>query len=216
MYTPKAAAELLRVDRRTLLRWLEGYEQGGKAYRPLVRLEPKGQDAPVTWAEFVEAALLREYRKQRVPMAELRAFIDKLRDSLGVPYPLADQRPLVSGRELVLEAQEATGLDPEFCLVSAVRDQIMLLPAAEAFVQRIDWDDDSLAAAWRPHGDPESPVRCIPNRRGGRPSVGGISTEVLWEHIEAGEDKDDVAADFDLTVPQVNWALAYENSRRAA
>jgi hypothetical protein len=35
---------------------------------------------PVTWAEFIEAGLLRMYRRDRsVLMAELRTFIDRLR-----------------------------------------------------------------------------------------------------------------------------------------
>lgn len=64
----------------------------------------------VTWAEFVEAALLREYRRtHNVPMAELRAFIDKLRDRYGVPYPLATSTPFVMDRQLVRDAQDEAG-----------------------------------------------------------------------------------------------------------
>jgi len=43
-----------------------------------------------------------------------------------------------------------------------------------------------------------------------------FSTEVLWEHDEAGEDTDEIAAAFDLEPEDVRWALAYENSARAA
>jgi uncharacterized protein (DUF433 family) len=56
----------------------------------------------------------------------------------------------------------------------------------------------------------------LPNVRFGRPAVRGISTEVLWEHVEAGEDVDEVADSFNLTVDDVRWALAYEISARAA
>ncbi|MDQ3600970.1 MAG: hypothetical protein M3408_06945, partial [Actinomycetota bacterium] len=53
------------------------------------------------------AAFLREYRRSHgVPMAELRAFIDLLRDYYDVPYPLAHHQPFVSGRQLVYEAQK--------------------------------------------------------------------------------------------------------------
>ena len=43
----------------------------------------------------------------------------------------------------------------------------------------------------------------------------GISTEILWEHSEAGETVDDIAADFGLSDDDVRWALAYETSARA-
>jgi hypothetical protein len=69
----------------TLHYWLEGGRQGGKTYKPVIRIEPKGSRY-VTWAEFVEAGLLRQYRRDHnVPMWELRGFIDSLRRRLGVP-----------------------------------------------------------------------------------------------------------------------------------
>ncbi len=90
-------------------------------------------------------------------MAELRAFIDLLRDRYGVPYPLADRRPYVADHQLVLEAQDEAGLSPDYCLVAAVRGQTILTPASAAFVKRVAWDGD-MAVGWRPHDDAHSPV----------------------------------------------------------
>ena len=215
MYSEAEAARYLRIPQSTLNYWLEGGERRGRTYLPVIRLEPRGRRAPVTWAEFIEAGLLRSYRRGGIPMAELRAFIDRLRRHYEVPYPLADRRPYIAGRHLVLEAQEEASLDPKFWLVAPVHDQLLLLPASEAFLQRVTWDGD-LAAGWRPHDDEASPVRIDPDLRHGRPAVGGISTTVIWEHDEAGEDHEDIASDFDLTVEQVRWALAFETSIRAA
>lgn len=61
----------------------------------------------VTWAELIEAGWLQAYRRDKIAVKELRAFIEVLRDEFEVPYPLAHKRPLVSGRSLVLCAQEA-------------------------------------------------------------------------------------------------------------
>jgi uncharacterized protein (DUF433 family) len=216
MYTEVAAARLLDVPPRTLNYWLEGGVRQGTQYKPVIRAEPRGGHAPVTWAEFVEAGLLREYRRTHgVPMAELRAFIDKLRDQFGIPYPLADRRPFASGRQLVLEAQKLAGLDAEFCLVAVVQDQLILTPPSASFLKRVEWRGDT-AAEWRPHDDRRSPVRVNPDVRFGRPAVGGIRTEILWEHVEGGEDLDEVAEAFDVSIDDVRWALAYETSRRAA
>jgi len=203
MFSEAEAARLLRVPQSTLHYWLDGGEYRRKTYKPVIRLQPRG-DRSVTWAEFVEAGLLREYRRtHRVPMAELRTFIDLLREELGVPYPLAHRKPFVSeGRQLVLQAQDDSGL-------------LILTPPAEAFVERVTWEGD-LAAGWRPHDDPDSPVRMEPDVRFGLPSVKGVRTEVLWEHIDAGEGIEDVAEAFDLAVRDVRWALAYENSLHAA
>jgi uncharacterized protein (DUF433 family) len=216
MFTEAEAARLLRVPQRTLNYWLEGGEVRGRVYRPVIRTEPRGGHAAVTWAEFVEAGLLREYRQtHRVPMAELRAFIDQVRSEFGVPYPLAHQRPFVSGKELLSVAQDATGLDADLCLVATVRGQYVLTPAADAFYKRVTWEGDT-AIAWRPHDDPLSPVRMQPGLRSGRPAVKGISTEILWEHEQAGETVGEIAEEYDLSDEEVRWAIAYETSARAA
>jgi len=216
MYTEAEAARLLRVPQNTLNYWLEGGEQRGRQFKPVIRVQPRGSRASVTWAEFVEAGLLREYRRTHgVPMAELRAFIDRIRQEFGVPYPLADRRPYVSGKELLSEAQDAAGLSADFCLVAVVRGQYVLTPPADSFYKRVTWQGDT-AAAWRPHDDPHSPVLMRPDSRFGRPSVKGISTEAIWEHSEAGETVDDIASEFDLADDDVRWALAYEISARAA
>lgn len=214
MFSEAEASRLLRVAQSTLHYWLEGGKRRGKTYKPVLRIEPKGSRA-VTWAEFVEAGLLRQYRRQHsVPMAELRDFIDLLRAATGSPYPLAHYRPYIADRQLVLDAQDEAGLDADFCLVAVVRGQLILTPASQGFVERVDWSDD-YAAGWRPHDDPNSPVRIRPGVRFGRPEVGGISTEVLREHHDAGEDEAEIAEAFDLTIDSVEWALSYERSTRA-
>lgn len=213
MFAEAEAARLLQLPQGTLHYWLEGGTQRGKAHPPILRLDPTGRRV-VTWAEFVEAGLLRSYRQLKVPMAELRTFIDVLREEMGVPYPLAHHRPFVSGKNLVLEAQTRAGLDGDFCLVATANNQLVLTSAAREFVERVTWDGDT-AAGWRPHDDPQSPVRMLPDVRFGQPSIGGISTDVIWEHDQAGEDVTEIADAFDLTDDDVRWALSYENSARA-
>lgn len=216
MFSEAEAARLLRLSQNTLNYWLEGGVRRGKTYRPVIRVEPRGARAPVTWAEFVEAGLLRAYRRiHNVPMAELRAFIDRLREEYGVPYPLADRRPFVADRALVLQAQDDVGLNPEFCLVAEVRGQYVLTPPSDEYFHRVTWSGDE-PVAWRPHDDPNSPVRMDPDRRFGRPSVSGISTEAIWEHADGGEGEDEIATAFDLSLSDVRWALSYEASLRSA
>jgi uncharacterized protein (DUF433 family) len=148
-------------------------------------------------------------------MVELRKFIDELREKFGVPYPLADRRPLVSGRKLVYDAQTTVQLGAEFCLVSVVNEQLLLTPPGYAFVQRIQWDGD-VAVAYRPDPNPDSPVRIAPDVRFGRPAIKGITTEAIWEQAEVGEDIDDIADVYSIGVADVRWALAYENAQHAA
>jgi uncharacterized protein (DUF433 family) len=213
MFAEAEAARLLRLPQSTLHYWLEGGNQGRRFHAPIIRVVPT-RSRNVTWAEFVEAGLLRSYRNHRIPMTQLRAFIDRLRGEYGVPYPLAHQRPFVSGRQLVYQAQVDSGLAGDFCLVSMVGSQLLLTTPSQEFVERVRWNDD-IAVAWRPHDDPNSPVVMSPDIRFGRPSIGGISTDVIWEHDEAGESVDEIAEAFGLTLDDVRWALSYEYSLRS-
>ena len=214
MYTEAHAARLLRLPPGTLHYWLEGGVRRGKTYLPVIREEATGSKT-VTWAEFVEAGLLRQYRRiHNVPMVELRNFIDSLRHRLEVPYPLAHERPFVSGRQLVREAQEEAGIDGEYALVAEASGQYILSAAAQEFFERVTWEHGA-AIRWRPDASSESPVVIDPDVRFGAPSVGGISTEVLSEQSEGGEDDQDLANIFGLSVAQVRWALAYEATQAA-
>jgi uncharacterized protein (DUF433 family) len=170
----------------------------------------------VTWGEFVEAGLLRHYRREhQVKLSELRDFIGAMRERFGIPYPLAHQRPFVGeGRHLLSELQDEADLDGELRLVVQAGGQLLLSATAEAFYTRVEWDDD-VAVAWRPHDDPASPVRMRPSRRWGLPEVRGITTAVLWEQVEAGADFAEVADDFDLDIADVRWAWSYETSARS-
>lgn len=217
MYAEAHAARLLRVPPATLHYWLEGGVRRGKTYQPVIRERATGSKA-VTWAEFVEAGLLRQYRRSfSVPMVELRAFIESLRTRLGIPYPLAHAQPYVlAGRELVMEVQNEVGLPGDLVLVAEARGQYILSPAAQDFVERVRWDDGNIVTSWRPDDHKESPVIIDPDVRFGAPSVGGISTEILWEQAQGGEDENDLADIYELDLKQVRWALAYEATTQAA
>lgn len=215
MYAEAHAARLLRVAPATLHYWLEGGVRRGRTYQPVIRERATGAKT-VTWAEFVEAGLLRSYRQDHdVPMGELRAFIHSLRQRLGVPFPLAHARPYVlAGRQLVMEVQNEVGLPGELVLVAEARGQYILSPAAQEFVERVTWDNNR-PARWRPDDSRDSPVIIDPDVRFGTPSVGGIRTEILWEQAQGGEDEGDLADTFGLDLNQVRWALAYEATQAA-
>ena len=59
LYSIGEAARLLEIVPSRLRRWLEGARVRGVSYPPVIRRRPTGS-GDVTWAEFVEAGLLRE------------------------------------------------------------------------------------------------------------------------------------------------------------
>lgn len=210
VYTEPEAARLLEVPPSTLHYWLHGGVRGDVTHKPIIR--PEAIDGRyVTWAEFIEAGWLRAYRSNKIPMKELRGFIEVLRDEFQVPYPLAHRRPLVSGKSLVFKAQEAVDLAQHFRLID--QDGMLTYPG-QSFVDRVTWKGD-LAEAWRPVEDPASTVLVQPDVRFGRPAVGGVSTITIYEYAEEGASRDEIVEEFGVTKADVRWALSFENARHA-
>ena len=79
----------------------------------MIRPEPEGRRT-VTWAEFVEAGLLSQYRARKVNLDEVRRFIVVLRETTGQAYPLARERPWTLNVRLLIEAQRASELPPDY------------------------------------------------------------------------------------------------------
>jgi uncharacterized protein (DUF433 family) len=207
-YSLSEASRLLRVPTSTLRWWLEGRRN----YPPVLRLEPTGS-TDVTWGEFVEAGLLREYRDRDVPLQRLRPVIEILRERFEIPYPLAHFRPFVGvGRQLLFEAQQVTGLPAELGIVlELVGGQMVLDSRVEAFLHRIDFSDDEVQFAERIHPDGRtSPVVIDPTRSFGSPTLRGIRTDALAELVEAGEPPELIAEEYGLTPEELKAALAYE------
>src|SRR5262249_18486788 len=113
VYNYAEADRLLRLTPGTAKRWIDGYERAGRGDEPVVRQERTGSSW-VAWGEFVETRLLSEFRSS-VPMIKLRPVVEWLRERVDRDYPLAYARPFLApeGKELLVAAQVATGLDEE-------------------------------------------------------------------------------------------------------
>jgi len=209
MYEVGEAARLLGLHARTLRNWLDGYSGRGKTYRPVLREGPTGSDL-LTWGEFIEAGHLAAYRQeQRVPLPELRAYIDWWREKLRIPYPLAHQQPYVApGPGLMDTVEQGDGIR----VMYRFRDgQTTLMPWAREFVHKVEFDGDVARRYW-PSGK-EQRVLIDPSRSFGAPIVEGIRTEVLFEMFLAGDPVDEIAHAYDLDSGVVEAAIRFESPR---
>lgn len=215
LYSYAEAARLLRVPSQTLRRWLEGATREGVEYPPVIRPEPTGSDW-VTWGEFVEAGLLRGYRRKKVSLQRMRPFIEGMREESGVPYPLAHFKPQILDRKkLVYELQRETLLDPELYLVQFDRGQMLLAPPVEDFLERVEFDPSGVVTRLRPSGL-SNPVVIDPEVSFGVPQIRGIRTESVAESVAAGESREQAALSWGLGMSDVEAALTWEGSLKKA
>jgi uncharacterized protein (DUF433 family) len=213
LYSIAGAARLLQIHSPKLRRWLEGYARRSVRYPPVIRPEVTGSEE-VTWGEFVEASLLREYRV-KVPLQRLRPVIDVLREEFGVKYPLAHFRPLVdeSARELVFEAQKLTKLESDLFLVRSTEIiggqgwQLQWAAPVAAFLRKIEHDPQGVITRYRPV---ESSVIIDPAVEFGIPQIHGVRTETLAEAYATGATVEGLAEEWGLSQNEIDAALRWE------
>ena len=219
LYAVTEAARLLEIPAATLRRWLEGFYVRGVAYPPVIRIKRTGS-SDVTWAEFVEAGHLREYRQVRaVSLQKLRRFIDLAREAWGVPYPLAHFKPVVdsNGRQdllvLLKHLQDEADLDDDVQVVRLVdpyTGQLAFRQPFQAFLDKVTFSEpDGIATSMHPLGE-DVPVVIDPELAFGIPQIRGIRTETVAEAIATGESEEGVADTFSLELEEVRAAIRWE------
>lgn len=207
---------LLRLTPGTAKRWINGYQRDGRRYDPVIR-EETSESPWVTWGEFTEARLLAEIRSS-IPMIKLRPMVAWLRSEFDTPYPLAYARPFMQteGRELLLAAQQATGVDEELWLAVPSAQGVLLTATSRRFTNAVHYLDNSGPSEYI-IADPGTPAVVLnPLYRQGQATVAGIRAETLASLVAGGEPARFVADTYGLTTEQVEEAVAYEASRRRA
>jgi len=213
LYSFGEAARLLEIQQWKLRRWMEGAVVRGVTYPPVIRPAPTGSNE-VTWAEFVEAGFLREYRVHGVTLQHIRPFIDLMRKSQGVKYPLAQLRPSVdpTGNELMVELkqlQDKVGLEDDLALVRMKSGQLVWAEPMRAFLEKVEFDPDGLTRRMHPLGRWD-PVVIDPEVAFGIPQIRGIRTETVAEAFAAGESLLQISKSFDLREDEVTAAVRWE------
>lgn len=219
VYQMNEAARLLRLPDKTLRRWIDGDRRFEKVIEPLIRPESTGS-TDVTWGEFVEAGLLREFRHRSLPIERLRPLMAGLRERLGEQYPLAIARPLFTdGREMLWEEQVATGTPESMLLVvrGGPEDgyQLVLGDIAREYVSRVEFEppETGVAAKWYPATTRR--IALDPRVSFGLPTINGVRTETLAELSGAGESASEIAriySDLGISVDDVREASEFERS----
>ena len=220
VYQMNEAARLLQLPDKTLRRWIDGDRRFDKVIEPLIRPETTGS-AEVTWGEFVEAGLLREYRVRRLPIERLRPLIAGMRDRLETLYPLAHAKPLFSDGWQLLWREQLESDTPEsmYLVVEGGHEdgyQLMLGDIASQFVSRVEFEppEQGVVARWFPFIETTRRIVLDPQVSFGLPTINGVKTEALAELVAAGERPNRVAkvyADFGIAPSDVWLATEFES-----
>ena len=162
---------------------------------------------------LVEAHVLRALRSdQGVSIKALRQALRFAEGELKVKRLLLSKELLAGGGRLFLDRYG------ELIDLSA-SGQIAMRHVLEAHLKRVEWDQWQFPVRLYPFVASEAlsaerPIAIDPSLAFGRPVVlrRGITTAVIAERIDAGESIEGLAADYDLSVGEIEEAILYERA----
>ena len=212
-YGPAEAARYLRLPAATLRTWLIGraYPKGDAqaTFQPLIKPANR-QPLQLSFYNLIEAHVLRALRTEHgVALAELRRAIAYAERKLGI------QRLLLS-QELRTHAGEVF-LDRYVELINlSASGQLAMRKMFEDHLLRVEWDEWQFPVRLYPYASAtartaERAIAIDPKIAFGRPIVrrAGVSTSAIADRIDAGESVAALAADYDLSVEEIELAVLY-------
>jgi uncharacterized protein (DUF433 family) len=228
IYSLAVVARYLKVPLQTARSWVLGRDYptkaGPKRFPPLIQpADPAGHY--LSFRNLAEIHVLDSIRRDDgIPIAKVREALDYLREHLNSAHPLADRRMETDGVDLFLrEYRRLTNLNRQ--------GQYALKELMDAYVHRLDWDRKGLAIRLFPFYrdtredealfDPGREPRAIvidPKIAFGRPVLvgSGVPTSTIAERHSSGESVEELAADYDESVDNINEAIRAEGSGREA
>jgi uncharacterized protein (DUF433 family) len=215
-YTLAEAARYLKLPPATLRSWVVGraYPKG-KGEGHFARLiEPASNPPPLlSFWNLIEAHVLRSLRTQHgVPIQALRNALAFAEERLGIERLLLRKELRTDAGRIFLDRYG------ELIDLSASGQLAMRHMLAE-HLKRVDWDEWQFPVRLHPFiaGDAntaERPISIDPKVAFGRPVVTkvGVSTAAIADRIDANEDPAEVAADYDLSLADVEQAVLFERA----
>jgi len=216
VYVYAEVDRLIGLRGGTARRWINGYERSGRVYDPILRTKPR-DTAWVTWGEFVETRMLHEFRDiKNVPIPRMRAAIDELRRTFDTQYPLAHMRSYLSSYDRDLTIKDE---DTELEIVVRTGQQLLGDGRWLAKKSTLENDENGNAIIVEIPADPDFPDIVInPMRYSGQPTFVGrrVSPVTIAGMAKGGEPHEVLAAEYGLSVEQVDQAIGYTERYRLA
>ncbi len=220
VYLYSEVDRLVGLPTGTARRWINGYERAGQPYPPILREQAQGTDW-ATWGEFVETRILAEYRSQNIPTARLRGAVQALRAYFRVDYPLAHLQPYLDAadRELVIPAKHLGLSDDDELMVIRTGQLLLSQPSRTVIERALIAEDAGAKIVTELPVDADFPAIVVnPDRLSGQPTIAGrrVSVATVAGQVAAGEDRADLAADYNLSLAQIDQAVRYAKKYRVA
>lgn len=220
LYTLNEAATLIGGQRRSIRRWMEGYDykRGHETHHhsePLWEPDiPEFDDhVELSFRDLIELRFIHAFSQAGIGLKAIRNCLEYARDCVQSDRPFSSGRFRTDGKTIFLESLECA-TDPK--LLDLRQKQYVFKSVVERTFRDLDLEDE-LVVRWRPYRGKESIV-IDPHRSFGQPiaSASGVPTVTLADAVEAEGSVARVATLFEVDPSVIKDAVRYEQELRAA
>jgi len=214
-YALAEAARYVKVAPATLRSWVVGrdYPRSTREGRFHPSSTPRSGSRRLSFWNLIEAHVLRAMR------TEHGVSMDALRKALAYAQKTLNLKRLLLSKELCTEGGRVL-LDRYGQLIDlSASGQIALRRVFQEHLKRVEWDEWKFPMRLYPFPSaaatgPSHPIAIDPQIAFGRPIVGrkGIATGAIADRIDAGETVEALAADYELTMSEIEEAVLYERA----
>jgi len=206
------AAHYVQISPTTLRSWVLGRPYNtseGRRFSPPLIQRPDPGDPRLSFSNLREAHVLRALRtRHQVPMSAVRAALDYAAEELRIKRLLLSRELMADAGSLFIERLGQ--------LIDLGRSgQIALKEMLDGHLSRIQWEPLRLfpVVAARGLSGPQI-VSIDPQVSFGRPFIvgKGVRTSTIVDRLDAGEDRETVAADYQLSDQEIDEAILYERA----
>jgi uncharacterized protein (DUF433 family) len=219
-YQMKEAAHYLSIPYSTVRAWTVGMTYGTRykkrRFQPVI--EPASKDPiMLSFMNLVELHILDALRRKRkIRLPKVRQALDYLQKQFPCKHPLLDPRLASFGLDLFIQHYGD--------LINLNRSgQLAMIEILGAYLKRIDRDVQGYPLRLYPFlGDEVSDdpklIMIDPHISFGGPVIAGtgILTSAISERFRAGELISELAVDYGLESAQIEGAIRFEFTRKAA
>lgn len=209
------AARYVKLPVATLRSWVVGRTypgaDGPHRFQPLIH-PPRGKPPVLTFWNLIEAHVLRSLR------TEHGVTIKAVRQALAYAERALKMQRLLLSRDLRADAGKLFLEKYGELIDLPASGQLAMRLVFDEHLKRVEWDEWKFPVRLYPFlsMDTTTPrtIAIDPKIAFGRPIISrvGISTAAIADRIDANEPAAEVAADYGMTVVEVEQAVLYEHA----
>jgi uncharacterized protein (DUF433 family) len=223
VYTRGEAVRLSGLPASTVRNWIGGYYADGRRRQGFIEADlPALHHArPISFLALIELCLLekfREHPKINLSPQKIRLAAATVRSECGISHPFAWEGLRTDGKEIFMQSLEQTGDKRVRQLTGKLAEHYVMAEVVEPFFKHLRFSlTTGFAAQWQPE-EGGGLVVVDPMVRFGDPIIANtrIPTRQVFEQIEAGDSKQDVASFYRIDIEGVEAAWRFERRSRSA